>query len=88
MVLLRKEEKKYGTGKRIEGVYNKTNKVILLEDVITTGESVEAAAQVLEDYGLEIVQIISVFSRSKERNLKYNHIPIEYLYHSDDIKFD
>lgn len=88
MVLLRKEQKKYGTGKRIEGVYNKNNKVILLEDVITTGESVEAAAQVLEDYGLEIVQIISVFSRSKDRNLKYNHIPIEYLYHSDDIKFD
>ena len=71
MVLLRKEQKKYGTGKRIEGVYNKNNKVILLED-----------------FGLEIVQIISVFSRSKDKNLKYNHIPIEYLFHSDDIKFD
>ena len=88
MVLLRKEKKKYGTCKRIEGVYNRNNKVILLEDVITTGESVDEAAQILENFGLEIVQIISVFSRSKHKNLKYNHIPIEYLYHSDDIKFD
>ena len=88
MVLLRKEQKKYGTCKRIEGVYNRNNKVILLEDVITTGESVDEAAQILENFGLEIVQIISVFSRSKHKNLKYNHIPIEYLYHSDDIKFD
>ena len=88
MVLLRKEQKKYGTCKRIEGVYNRNNKVILLEDVVTTGESVDEAAQILENFGLEIVQIISIFSRSKHKNLKYNHIPIEYLYHSDDIKFD
>ena len=74
MVLLRKEQKKYGTCKRIEGVYNRNNKVILLEDVITTGESVEEAAKVLEDFGLEIVQIISVFSRSKDKNLKYFQI--------------
>ena len=85
MVLLRKEKKNYGTIKLIEGVYNKNNKVILLEDVVTTGKSVEEAAQILEDYGLEIVQIITVFSRSKHKNLKYNHIPIEYLYHIDDI---
>ena len=88
MVLLRKEKKKYGTCKRIEGVYNRNNKVILLEDVITTGESVDEAAQILENFGLKIVQIISVFSRCKNKNLRYNHIPIEYLYHIDDIKFE
>ena len=68
MVLLRKEKKKYGTCKRIEGVYNRNNKVILLEDVVTTGESVDSPN--IRKFWIRN-STNNIFSRSKHKNLKY-----------------
>lgn len=78
MIFLRKETKKYGTKKLIEGNYNIGDKIILIEDVVTTGNSVINAAKILEEHGLIVTQIISVISRSKE-DIYYNNIKIEYL---------
>jgi len=85
MLFLRKEQKQYGTKNLIEGVYNEKDKVVLIEDVITSGNSVIQTAKKLEENGLEVVQIISVISRCENKNLKYNDIPIQYLYHIDEI---
>ena len=84
MIFLRKDQKKYGTKKLIEGVYNRGNKVVLIEDVITTGNSVIDSAKKLEENGLIISQIISVVSRSQSE-LYYKDIKIEYLFHLNDI---
>lgn len=83
MLFLRKQPKSYGTKKLIEGIYEKGQNVVLLEDVITTGQSVIETAEKLEQHGLKVIQIISVISRSKNKNLKYKDISIEYLYHLD-----
>ena len=85
MIFLRKEQKDYGTNKLIEGEFIKGQKVILIEDVITTGNSVIEAAKKLEENGLIVSQIITVFSRSKDLYLMYNDVSIEYLYHMNDI---
>ena len=85
MLFLRKEQKQYGNKNLIEGVYNENDKVILIEDVITSGNSVMKTAKTLEDNGLKVIQIISIISRCENKNLKYNDIPIEYLYHIDDF---
>jgi uridine monophosphate synthetase len=85
MIFLRKETKEYGTKKLIEGNYSAGQKVVLIEDVITTGNSVRDAAKILEKHGLKVVQIITVFSRSDDLSLQYNTIPIEYLYHLHDL---
>ena len=37
MIFLRKEQKNHGTKKMIEGNYESNNKVVLIEDVTTTG---------------------------------------------------
>lgn len=79
MLLLRKEIKKHGTGKILEGKWEKGDKLVLIEDVITTGSSVMNAAQLLEEMGLKVIQIIGVLSRSKE-DLKYKDIPITCIY--------
>ena len=85
MIFLRKEQKKYGTKNLIEGNFKQNEKVILIEDVITTGSSVIESAQALEAQGLIISQIIAIFSRSPNLNLKYKNIQIEYLYHKKKI---
>ena len=86
MIFLRKESKTYGTKRQIEGVFSPGQTVILIEDVVTTGQSVIDAANQLERQGLHVVQIIAVFSRCKDLNLKYNdRIPVEHLVHINDI---
>ena len=78
MIFLRKETKKYGTKKLIEGEYNSGDKVVLIEDVVTTGKSVIESATVLEEQGLIISQIIAVVSRASN-DLYYKDIKIESL---------
>ena len=85
MILLRKEQKNYGLKNLIEGEFTKNQKVVLIEDVITTGSSIFESAKNLEDNGLVVSQIISIFSRSDNLNLQYNNIPIQYLYHSNEL---
>lgn len=85
MIFLRKEIKKHGTQKLIEGVYSNNNKVLLIEDVITTGNSVIEAAELLEKEGLIVSQIITIISRNSNKNTFYKNIPIKYLYHIDNI---
>ena len=48
MIFLRKEIKSHGTQKLIEGIYSNNNKVLLIEDVTTTGNSVIETAKILE----------------------------------------
>ena len=86
MILLRKDKKDYGTGRLIEGNYKKGEKVVLIEDVVTTGNSIIETAKKLEEEGLIISQIITVFSRSDNINLMYKNIAIEYLYHINEIR--
>ena len=61
MIFLRKGQKEYGTNQLIEGEFTEGQKVILIEDVITSGKSVIDAAEKLEENGLFISQIITAF---------------------------
>ena len=85
MLFVRKEKKNHGTKKIIEGDYSLGDEVILIEDVITSGESVINTAEILEKEGLIVTQIIAIFSRNIN-NLYYRNIPIEYIFNLNDIK--
>ena len=64
VLLIRKEIKDHGTQKDVEWPANCTSgKVILFEDVITTGQSVLNAAKILEEWDLDIVGIVAVVDR-------------------------
>ena len=58
MILLRKEQKKHGTKKMIEGKYDKTNNIILIDDIITSGSSIIESLTQFPDNELKHVVVI------------------------------
>ncbi|MBC7783146.1 MAG: orotate phosphoribosyltransferase [Burkholderiales bacterium] len=62
-IMVRKAAKEYGTTKRVEGVLNPGEKVLMVEDILTTGGAVLEAAKSLTDAGANIVKIVGVIDR-------------------------
>ncbi|ASJ05385.1 orotate phosphoribosyltransferase [Thermococcus barossii] len=80
LVIVRKKPKGHGTGSQIEGEVSPGDRILLVEDVTTTGGSVLRAAEVLENAGAEIVAISVVVDReegaAKRIGEKYRFIPL------------
>ena len=64
-LLVRNQRKDYGTNKQIEGAYAASDRVLLVEDVLTTGGQVLEAADTLRRAGLEVVKIVAVLDRQE-----------------------
>ncbi len=64
-VLIRNQKKGYGTAKQVEGALNPGDRVVILEDIATTGGQVLEAAQTLTEMGAKIVKIIAVIDRQE-----------------------
>ena len=62
-VMIRKEKKDHGTGKLIEGDLEAGDKVLVVEDVITTAGSSVKAIQTLREAGASVTDVISVIDR-------------------------
>ena len=86
MVLVRKEKKKYGTSKLIEGTYKKGCKCILIEDVITTGGSLKTVIHQLKQHDIEVIKIIVICDRRNisDKNI-LNDYNLSYLFSITDI---
>jgi orotate phosphoribosyltransferase len=79
---VRKETKGHGTDQRIDGLLESGSRVILFEDVITTGGSVMQAAEEVRRLDCSIVKIIAIVDRLEgaAENLKQAGIPFEALF--------
>ena len=64
-LLVRKKAKEYGTKKIVEGLYEKGQNVVLIEDVLTTGTQAVVAADSLRDLGLNVTKIVCVIDREE-----------------------
>ncbi len=62
-VIIRNSKKDYGTSKMIEGVLNKNDVVLLVEDIATTGGQVLEAAKIITEAGAKVKKIVSVIDR-------------------------
>src|ERR1700683_1087147 len=61
--LVRKSEKQHGTGQRIEGFREKGARVVIVDDVCTTGSSTVQAIEAAREYGFEVVGVICLVER-------------------------
>ncbi len=62
---VRKEAKAHGTGKRIEGPFSSGDRVIVIEDVITTGKSALQAIDAIKAEGGDILGVLAVVDREE-----------------------
>jgi len=62
-IYARKESKGYGTGKSIEGFLKSGSKVVIVDDVATTGTSVGSAVEILRANGAIVENVVAIVNR-------------------------
>lgn len=67
MVYVRSKAKEHGKGNQIEGMVKKGQKVVVVEDLISTGGSVITAVEALRAAGCEVLGAVSIFTYDLEK---------------------
>jgi orotate phosphoribosyltransferase len=62
---VRKEAKGHGRGRRLEGCFEEGRRVVVTEDVITTGGSALDAAEVVAEAGAEVLAVLALVDREE-----------------------
>lgn len=65
LIIKRKENKGYGTKRMVEGVYHDGQNCLLVEDVITSGQSLLETIAEVEREGLKVTDIVVVLDREQ-----------------------
>jgi len=63
--LVRKADKQHGTGQRIEGFREKGARVVIVDDVCTTGASTIQAIEAAREFGFEVVGVMCLVEREE-----------------------
>ena len=69
MGYVRSGNKDHGRGNRIEGKLEKGDKVVVVEDLISTGGSVIEVVDALREAGAEVLGIVSIFTYGMKKGL-------------------
>jgi orotate phosphoribosyltransferase len=67
MCYVRSKPKGHGKGNQIEGKVVQGQKVVVVEDLISTGGSVITAVQALREAGCEVLGVVSIFTYGLEK---------------------
>ncbi|HEX9757814.1 MAG TPA: orotate phosphoribosyltransferase [Nitrospiria bacterium] len=85
--IIRKEPKKHGTQRWIEGNVPVGSNVVVVEDVVTTGGSTRKAIEVLEKEGYKILRVLALVDRQEggRENIDQMGHHLESLYTLKDL---
>src|SRR3954467_5750481 len=70
MCYVRSKAKGHGKGNQIEGKAEKGQKVVVVEDLISTGGSVITAVQALRESGCEVLGVVSIFTYELQKGIE------------------
>ena len=79
VVFVRKEAKDYGTCKFAEGLEVEGKKLLIIEDVVTTGGQVVSSTNDLRGLGAKVDKVLCVINRSQGRTEKLTEIGLELM---------
>jgi orotate phosphoribosyltransferase len=84
---VRKEPKTHGTGKLIEGPFRSGDRVVVIEDTITTGSSARKAIDAVQNEGGTVVGVLALVDRQEggREALESLGVPVVALATADDI---
>jgi len=78
-VIIRKEKRGHGTVKQIEGYDVKNKKILLIEDVTTSGGSVLKSIQILRDSNADIDKVIVIVDRESGAKEKIEKLDLDFI---------
>jgi orotate phosphoribosyltransferase len=78
-IYVRPKPKEHGLGNQIEGGFEKGQKIVVLEDLISTGKSSLQVVEILQQNGLAILGMVSIFSYGfPEAALQFERIGVPF----------
>lgn len=85
--VIRKEPKKHGLMKFVEGRINAGDRVVIIDDVITTGGSTIKAIEIAEKSNLQIVKVLVLVDRQEggKENIMKRGYQVEALFTTGDL---
>ncbi|WIF95722.1 orotate phosphoribosyltransferase [Caminicella sporogenes] len=79
MVYVRSSAKGHGKQNQIEGKLEKGQKVVVIEDLLSTGGSSMKAVKALREAGAEVLGVLAIFT--------YNFKALNELFQKEDVKY-
>jgi orotate phosphoribosyltransferase len=61
-IYVRPKPKEHGLGNQVEGYFEKGQKTVVIEDLVSTGKSSLQVVEVLRDAGLDVIGMVSIFT--------------------------
>jgi orotate phosphoribosyltransferase len=83
--IVRREPKGHGTGRRIEGSVEAGSRVVVVDDVVTTGGSTLSAIEAARDAGLEVVALLCLVDREEGGRERLAAWPFYPLFERSEI---
>ncbi|MCZ6824144.1 MAG: orotate phosphoribosyltransferase [Gemmatimonadetes bacterium] len=85
---MRKHLKRHGTGRRIEGCYEPGARVVVVEDVITSGGSALQVCRAVREEGGEVLGVLALVDRQEGGSEAIGDagIPMTSLYTGNDLR--
>jgi len=78
-VMVRKERKDHGTGKLIEGPMMQNDRVLVVEDVVTSAGSSAEAVAILRDSGAKVSTVLAVIDRQEGGRERLAEMGVELI---------
>jgi len=85
--VVRKEPKGHGTGRWVEGLVEEGDRVVVLEDVVTTATSSLRAVEACRKVGLEVLGVVSVVDREEggRERIEAEGLPLYSLFRLSEL---
>jgi orotate phosphoribosyltransferase len=86
LIYYRQARKEHGVRKKVEGILERNDRVLIVDDLITTGESVIEGSEVIRDQGGVVNELVVLLDREQggQENLRASRIEPHVLFKISD----